>query len=455
MTEPRNGLNDPDALHDLLTRIADQAGSGPADPGAVWRGARLARRARQRRRAVALVAAGLAAVTALTAVGIEAQRHQSPQPVEQPDRDRRPTGPAVPSVVFGVPGEGGLPVEPDLAVGQASVVIANPVGVYVVTAEDGEYHRVRLPGYDPASYDAALPGVALSPDGTQLAFGWRSAARHEDGRPLHAGLRVLSLTTGAVWSAHFGEAFGVSDINVYAWDLRWSPDGRWLGASVANREVAGLEHWYALLEPSVGRVESEMWHAKQWPDPPLPIMVSLGGRVAAMETDPRVRLATWSRKAWRTLSLDVAGLATGRYSPDGPWLAMAGAGLESEIAFVDATTGTVSTAPVPRGRYPYGAAVDLLAWTGPHQVLALLRPGSGPTTPGPAADLALLDVTPAPAEAASVRRLDVRVVGRVEIEQTGSAFSFATDLLTARSTTRDFAPPPFASSGTAPGGDRD
>ena len=86
---------------------------------------------------------------------------------------------------------------------------------------------------------------------------------------------MLSLTTGAVWSAHFGEAFGVSDINVYAWDLRWSPDGRWLGASVANREVAGLEHWYALLEPSVGRVESEMWHAKQWPDPPLPIMVSL------------------------------------------------------------------------------------------------------------------------------------------------------------------------------------
>ena len=208
MTEP---LDDHTDLHDLLTRIADRAGPGPTDPGELWRSARQARRSRTQRRAVALVAAGLAAVAALTAVGIEAQRHEPPQPVEQPDP--APTGPAIPSVVYGVPGDGGLPVEPDLAVGRASVVIANPVGVYVVTAGDGEYHRVRLPGYDATSYSTALPGIALSPDGTQLAFGWRSTARHEDGRPLHSGLRVLSLATGAVWSAHFGEAFGVSDIS--------------------------------------------------------------------------------------------------------------------------------------------------------------------------------------------------------------------------------------------------
>jgi hypothetical protein len=445
MTEP---------LHDLLTRIADQAGPGPTD-ATLWDRARRARRHRRRRRAAALVAAGLAAVTALTAVGIRADRHQPPQPVEQPDR--KTSGPGIPSVVYGVPGDGGLDLETDLALGPASVAIANPVGVYVVTADDGAYHRVRLPGYDAASYDAALPGVALSPDGTQLAFGWRSVARHADGRPLHSGLRVLSLTTGAVWSAHFGETFGVPDSNVYAWDLRWSPDARWLGASVANREVAGQEHWYALLEPSAGRVVDEMWHAKQWPDPPLPIMVSPGGRVAAMETDPKVRLATWSRDEWRTLSLEGAGLSTGRYASDGPWLAMAGDGLESGISLVDTRSGAVSSAPLPQGRYPYGTEVDLLAWTGERQVLAMLRAGTGPTTLGPVADLALLTLTPGPAEpAAAVRRLDADVVGQVEIGQTGSAFSFATDLLSAATPTRDFDAPPFVpSTGDAgPGGQR-
>ena len=450
MTEPVNDLND---LHDLLTRIADQAGPGRPDP-TLWERARHARRAQRRRRAAAVVAAGLAAVTALTAVGIQADRNRPPQPVEQPDH--RISGPGIPSVVYGVPGDGGLDLETDLALGQVSVAIGNPTGLYVVTADDGAYHRVRLPGYDAASYDAALPGVALSPDGTQLAFGWRSAARHEDGRPLHSGLRVLSLTTGALWSAHFG-AFGDTDMDVDTWDLRWSPDGRWLGASVALDGVDGMEHWYALLEPSARRVVAEMWHAKQWPDPPLPIMVSPGGRVAAMETDPKVRLATWSRDEWHTLSLDVAGLSSGRFSSDGPWLAMAGDGLESGISLVDTTSGAVSTAPLPQGRYPYGTAVDLLAWTGERQVLAMLRAGTGPTTLGPVADLALLTLTPGPGEpAAAVRRLDADVVGQVEIGQTGSAFSFATDLLSAATPTRDFDAPPFVpSAGDAgPGGQR-
>src|SRR6187402_2985440 len=99
----------------------------------MWERARHSRRAQRRRRAAAVVAAGLAAVTALTAVGIQADRHRPPQPVEQPDH--RISGPGIPSVVYGVPGDGGLDLETDLALGQASVAIANPAGVYVVTAE--------------------------------------------------------------------------------------------------------------------------------------------------------------------------------------------------------------------------------------------------------------------------------------------------------------------------------
>gem|GEM_PF-2225663 len=439
MTEP---LND---LHDLLTRIADQAGPGRADAAGLWEQARQARRERRRRRAAALVAAGLAAVATLTAVGMQVDRDRDQSPVERPDQ-RRSTGPGIPSVVHGVPGDGGLELETDLAVGPVSVAIANPTGAYVVTAEDGVYHRIRLPGYDAASYDDELPGVALSPDGTRLAYGWRSGALHADGRPLRAGLRVLDLTTASVWSMHFGAAFDVSGLNVYPWDLRWSPDGRYLGASVAIHEVGGMEHWYAVLEPSKGRVLEEIWHAKQWPDPPLPVMVSSGRRVAAMETDPRERLATWDGEQWRTLSLDATGLSTGRWSPDGQWLAMAGDGLRSDVALLDAGGAdpvAAATAALPQRRYPYGAAVDLLAWTGERQVLALLRPGVGPTTIGPDSDLALLTMAPGFTETGDVG-LDVEVVGRVSVGETQSTFSFATDLVTAESPTRDFDAPPFA-----------
>jgi len=352
----------------------------------------------------------------------------------------------VPSVVYGVPGDGGLDLETDLSVGRASVAVTNPTGAYVVTADDGAYHRLRLPGYDAAAYDAQVTGLALSPDGTRLAYGWASTALRPDGYPRRSGLRALDLTTGTWWSTRFHEPSGISDLNVFAWDLRWSPDGRYLGASVAIREVAGQEHWYAVLEPATERLVEEIWHPKQWPDPPLPIMVSAEGRVVAMETDPRERLARWDGKEWRTLGRDVAGLSTGRFSADGRTLAMAGDGLLSVIALVDAGGSggdAPSTAVLPRRRYPYGAAVDLLAWTGERQVLAALRPGVGPTTLGPDADLALLTLAPGFTEEGGVG-LDVEVVGRVSVGETRSAFSFATDLVTAASPTRDFDAPPFA-----------
>ena len=150
--------------------------------------------------------------------------------------------------------------------------------------------------------------------------------------------------------------------------------------------------------------------------------------------------------------------STGRFSADGRWLALAGDGLESGISLVDTASGAVSTADLPDGRYPYGTAVDLLAWTGESQLLAALRAGTGPTTLGSAADLALLTLPPGYADPslAAARRLDVDVVGRVEIGQTESVVSVATDLLSAASPTRDFDPPPFApSDGTSDGsGDR-
>jgi hypothetical protein len=76
-------------------------------------------------------------------------------------------------------------------------------------------------------------------------------------------------------------------------------------------------------------------------------------------------------------------------------------------------------------------------------VLAALRAGTGPTTLGPDADLALLTTPPGFSEAGDVG-LDVEVVGQVSVGETRSAFSFATDLVTAASPTRDFDAPLFA-----------
>jgi hypothetical protein len=204
-----------------------------------------------------------------------------------------------------------------------------------------------------------------------------------------------------------------------------------------------------VVDPDAERVVREMWHAKQWPDPPMPIMVSSAGRVAAIDTDPDYRLAGWAGDRWRLQRLEAQGLSTGRFSPDGGWLALAGQGPQLGMELVETGEARASfTAGLPEDRYPGGAAVDLLAWTGERQVLALLRPGVGASTGDVDADLALLTIDPAPAELANGStggdaRLSVDVVGHLVDSGPEVAVSIASDLAAARPT-QDFAPPPFA-----------
>ncbi len=82
--------------------------------------------------------------------------------------------------IEGIAGDGGLRIEKDLAVGRASVAIANDTGAFVVTADGGVRHRLALPGFDAPRYarTAAEEGVdfpevlSLSPDGTKLIYAW-------------------------------------------------------------------------------------------------------------------------------------------------------------------------------------------------------------------------------------------------------------------------------------------
>ena len=87
--------------------------------------------------------------------------------------------PGIPSRVHDPIGDGGLELERDLAVGRASVAIANDTAAFVITADDGVYHRLDLPDFDPALYAAGgseASGLALSPDGTKLIYGWHGAS---------------------------------------------------------------------------------------------------------------------------------------------------------------------------------------------------------------------------------------------------------------------------------------
>ena len=162
-----------DQLRDVLTRVADRAGPVSVDPQ-MW-----ARASRSRRRRQALTAAAAVLVVAALLGGIVQATgvfRADPAPVDRPDRHD-------PIEIEGIAGDGGLRIEKGLALGRASVAIANDTGAFVITAADGVSHRIALPGFDAPLYAETTaeegrprPTLAevfsLSPDGTKLIYAW-------------------------------------------------------------------------------------------------------------------------------------------------------------------------------------------------------------------------------------------------------------------------------------------
>ncbi|MDO7868453.1 hypothetical protein [Nocardioides jiangxiensis] len=217
-----------DALREELARIGDGAAPVTVAPDVWARG----RRARRRDRVV-LGAAALTVLVALAGLGLT---------VRGVAHDAAPVGTgveAVPSVIQGVPQrlirnyESGevwdrRVGETDLAIGRGAMAFGSGQSVYepvVVTAADGVYHPLELPGWygnTTAGFSESNVPLALSPDGARLAWAWADLDAPQRS-PVPSGIRIGDLRTGHVRTIRL---VGRDGIVVGA--IAWSPDGRWL-----------------------------------------------------------------------------------------------------------------------------------------------------------------------------------------------------------------------------------
>lgn len=220
-------------LRDELSRIADTAPTLRVPDGLYIRGRR------RHRRAVAVVAASVTAAVVLIVVGITGlpDRQSDIEPAE------RNGDLVVPGMVETAPewlteldGLGSYAhadsLEDDLELGVGAVAYVrsssdeNGSVPVVVDATAGAYHVLDLPGFvgKEVRGEESHSALALSPDGTHLAWAWADPA-DDDGTPRPAGVKVADLATGDVrtW-----DVTAQHDAAIYVHNLEWSGNGQWL-----------------------------------------------------------------------------------------------------------------------------------------------------------------------------------------------------------------------------------
>lgn len=228
-------------LRDLMVRAAESAPSVRVDPG-TWRSAR---RARRRERIVAPLAAAVALV------GVAAVAWQGPSTLlgsDHADPVAGATEPFMPSRVYTVPDHldglsavDRMPRQGSLAIGATAIAFTTSgYAPYAVSAVDGTYHLLDLPGYDRmAGFRFGDGSLALSPDGRRLAYTWNNGTDSPDGeddRYVPSGVRIVDLVTGEIESHQVREGYGV-----FSHGLSWSPNGRYLAynTQIANTSQSG------------------------------------------------------------------------------------------------------------------------------------------------------------------------------------------------------------------------
>ncbi len=468
-----------DQLRDVLTRVADRAGPVTVDP-LLWS---RAVRTRRRRQGFTAAAAVLLVITLVGGIVLATGvlRTASP-PVDRPDRHD-------PIEIEGIAGDGGLRVENDLAIGRASVAIVNDTGAFVITADDGVAHRLALPGFDAPLYarTAAASGVdlpeilALSPDGTKLMYAWhapfvpqpatcsRSVCEEPGKGWVDSGARLLDLTTGALDTYPSGpDGPGVTtQMGRLTWNFRWSPDSRlvafyegltttlglglseawgglvldttqkltWkgLGPQTNPRGVPELRGYADTAAPAVNEADWVAWVGT----PVIRGRHQDRGHALMSETDGVLRS--------QPLPNDVRWGA-GRFSPDGQTLLVEPTGLSDRLLAVDPGRPDSARQLRLEGDLPSDQVrTELLGWVSADEALAAVHQATDAGTWEADADLALLTLD------LDARTADAAVVGHVDAGDTGSAFSFAPDLLAVDVPTDDAGKPvaeaPEAASG--------
>lgn len=432
-------------LGELMTRLADEAGPAPQDPS-LWRRARRSRR----RDGVLLVTAAVAAVLIVTAsalLGAAALRDTRP-PVDSPTDHRGEPG--IPSAVHDPIGDGGLELERDLAVGRASVAIANDTAAFVITADDGVYHRLALPDFDPALYAAGgseVSGLTLSPDGTKLIYGWQGASEE----PQASGARMVDLLTGEVETLD-RQALYDEPARLLPWGFSWSPDSRFVinrvkiadpddpwassphwqqGLDTETGHTFGLHERTAGLEleaddnlASTGRVSSSRLETRGgFVENELLLWGSRGGyggvALPEVRTDPASDPST-DYEVWVTGQFDATGTQL-LLEPDRIAGSLALVGGLATAGVSDPTTTVLRLADRP-------ADILLLGWVGQKHALAVMDDDFSDSL----ADLVLLALDAAAGEAEGT------VVGHVSVSASDSDLSFATNLASVTTPTRDF-----------------
>jgi hypothetical protein len=369
-------------------------------PGDLWaRGRRARRRDRVVSGVVALSVIGL--IFAISMAGWPGVGRGTVAPVT-------PSGGAgaVPSTLHGVPQRLLRSTEErswdpdraeiDLAIGRASVAFTvgeGDFGPVAVSARDGRYHLLELPGWIGTGIGAASDGaaLALSPDGLQLAWAWWDPSAPESG-PMPGGVRIANLETGAVRTISLK---GKDGVIVSA--LSWSPDSRWLAWQGREQNIWTTGRTGSGPDSAVaGRIA-----AGATVSTPVP----LGRASASIAVAPSGELLLIGSEGWRTWGGKVVGRGSvlsnpeldlpsdgraGALAPDGIGAALQTFSPSGSANFLAPgrkhSAGTPPRAVVsrelPLDSYPEGAIVDPLGWIDSDHVVALVTPAHGVSESG-------------------------------------------------------------------------
>ncbi len=184
-------------LHDILEEAADLSGRVDFDSDALWRQAN-----RSKRRHGALTGIAVAAALSLILMTVWWGQGLSRGSIPTPAADPIPTMPTylrpVSPSPFPKPPPSRLDVGP-----VAALMFTQRDLVVAVSADDGRYLRLKLPGFyggqtAGTTFFDLPPDLAISPDGTLLAYAWHAPLPRVSGPHVASGIRILDTVSGHV-----------------------------------------------------------------------------------------------------------------------------------------------------------------------------------------------------------------------------------------------------------------